>query len=422
MLKFTVDGQKLELLGDPHVVADSFDFLTGSFKFYSGSDWDLTEKHVFFQLGTGTPYEVTLTNDAFVKTDHVNLTTGTWDIHVVGYDINGATLVERITTNVIQLNVERSGVSEGEPFPPSIIPDVLVVLDQTDEQTFENGVPKLAADRVISDDHHVVDKAYVDAQTPDLSGVLSLDQTTPQTFVGGIPKLPADRVIDEDNELADKKFVEDTVATVTRDSLGLGKEDTVTFANLTGNNTGDQDVSGAISTHNTDAGSHANLSRKTETMRLLISRTIGAGENVSAITWTQDDAGNGLALIDVDIRLYVPANSIAVGTTGYIRIRFNDYAGASDYVYSSSLVSALYATHFRSLFGSTSMRIALNGSRFIGLLTGANSDGATQTPLTIVSQTAFASASIAKIHMYINASGLTSLPDGTTINIYGRTA
>ena len=34
MLKFTVECQKLELIGDPFVVADSFDYLTGEFRFY----------------------------------------------------------------------------------------------------------------------------------------------------------------------------------------------------------------------------------------------------------------------------------------------------------------------------------------------------------------------------------------------------
>ena len=82
-------------------------------------------------------------------------------------------------------------------------------------------------------------------------------------------------------------------------------------------------ASGAISTHNTDAGAHAGLARKSETMRLLISRTIGAGENVSAITWTQDDAGNALALIDAEIRIRGFSNSLANGASAFYQLRIN---------------------------------------------------------------------------------------------------
>ena len=311
MLKFTVDGQKLELLGDPFVVADSFDFLTGSFKFYSGHDWELTEKHVFFQLGEATPYEVTLVDDEFVKTDHVNLTTGVWSIYVIGYDIDGATLVERITTNKVSLTAQISGVPEGEPFPPSIIPDVLIVKDQTAPQTFINGVPRLAADRVIENENDMVDAKHVAdvvaAVTADdfahnsLSSLqggsateryhMTAEQNT--ALHAHANKAALDNVTGtntgdqaassfDHNDLANKQggttneFYHVTAAekTViqntsgmntgdqvlpTRDSLGLDMDDNVTFANLSGMNTGDQDVSGAISTHNTDAGAHASL-------------------------------------------------------------------------------------------------------------------------------------------------------------------
>ena len=226
MLKFTDDGQKLELIGDPHVVADSFDFLTGSFKFYSGHDWDLTEKHVFFQLGEATPYEVTLTDDEFVKTDHVNLTTGTWSIYVIGYDIDGATLVERITTNKVSLTAQISGVPEGEPFPPSIIPDVLIVKDQTVPQTFINGVPRLAADRVIENENDMVDAKFV---------------------IDNLPVIPAHNGLASIQGGSAEERYHMTAAQHT------------VIGNTSGTNTGDQDVSGAISSHNTDEGAHAGI-------------------------------------------------------------------------------------------------------------------------------------------------------------------
>lgn len=211
MLKFTVEGQKLELIGDPFVVADSFDYLTGEFRFYSGYDWDLTEKHVFFQLGEGTPYEVVLVDNKFVKTDHVNLTTGTWSIYVIGYDINGATLVERITTNKVSLTVDASGVPEGEPFPPSIIPAILVTVDQSTPQRFINGVPTLASDRVIDSAEQIVDKKYVDQYALGGSGfAANLYFTTINSGVAGYKKI---------SYIAEATETELTIPTTTTETL-----------------------------------------------------------------------------------------------------------------------------------------------------------------------------------------------------------
>lgn len=443
MLKFTVDGQKLELLGDPFVVADSFDFLTGSFKFYSGHDWDLTEKHVFFQLGEATPYEVTLTDDEFVKADHVNLTTGTWSIYVIGYDIDGATLVERITTNKVSLTVDASGVPEGEPFPPSIIPDVLIVKDQTVPQTFVGGIPKLAADRVIDLDNEIVDKKHVADQD---ALKLSLDQTVPQTLTAP-PLLAADRVIDSDNEVVDKKFVDDAVAAVTADDFAHNSLSTLQGGSaaeryhmtqaenaalhahsnktaldaVSGTNTGDQDVSGAISTHNTDAGAHSILARKTETMRLLISRTIGAGENVSAITWTKDDAGNALALIEEEIKIYIPSNTIGVGVNGDVYLRLNDKAGASDYhIGGTRASSVMRCAIYKTLYGKAYTRIGLFGGFPMAIHGYAADDGTTLSQSVLTQGGNFQVSSINKIYVYIGT--LTYFPAGTVIEIYGRTA
>lgn len=401
MLKFTVEGQKLSLIGDPHVVADSFDYLTGEFRFYSGYDWDLTEKHVFFQLGEGTPYEVVLVDNKFVKTDHVNLTTGTWSIYVIGYDINGATLVERITTNKVSLTVDASGVPEGEPFPPSIIPDILV----------------------------------------------TVDQSTPQRFVGGIPKLAADRVIADDNDLVDKKHVADAVATVTADDFNhndlsnkqggaAGEYYHTTQAQnaalhahsnktaldaVSGTNTGDQDISGAISAHNTDAAAHALLARKSETMRLLISRKIGAGENVSAITWTQDDAGNALSLIDAEIRCYFSSNSLANGSDAYVYTRINGISSGYYSTYTATPGSYAYLSRVRNAFSQGIVAIKKIGNSYSMNMVSFASDSVSIPVSSLAYQGINASGTISQIYVSVQ-SGLTYLPTGTVIEIYGRTA
>jgi hypothetical protein len=137
-IRFTVEGQKIELIGNPFVVADSFDYLTAEFRFYDGYDWEEVGivKKAMFQLGTGVPYEVTLTSDKTVKTDHLNLTDGVWKVSVVGYEVSGETLVERITTNKVDLLVVESGSTDGEPFPESIgLLLGFLKRDQTTQQT-----------------------------------------------------------------------------------------------------------------------------------------------------------------------------------------------------------------------------------------------------------------------------------------------
>ena len=429
MLKFTVDGQKLELLGDPHVVADSFDYLTGSFKFYSGHDWDLTEKHVFFQLGTGTPYEVTLTDDEFVKTDHVNLTTGAWDIHVVGYDIDGATLVERITTDVIQLTVERSGISDGEPFPPSIIPDVLIVKDQTTPQTFVNGVPKLAADRVIENENDMVDAKHVAdvvaAVTADdfahnslssLQGGSSTERyhmtqaentalhahsnKTALDAVAGVNTGDQSASSFNHNDLANKQ------GGTTNEFYHVTAAEKTVIEHTSGTNTGDQDLTA--------------LATKASTMRLLISRTIAAGENVSAITWTQDDAGNALALIDAEIRAYTPANSLAVGSAAFYNARVNDISGASDYMRSSSFATYMIASAIKRNITLSSLYLKRCGNVLIGRHMTSAHDGTTVSSTQTTESLTVDISSISKIYLYTSL--ITYFPEGTKIEIYGRTA
>ena len=377
MLKFTVDGQKLELLGDPFVVADSFDFLTGSFKFYSGRDWDLTEKHVFFQLGEATPYEVILVDDQFIKTDHVNLTNGVWNIYVIGYDIDGATLVERITTNKVSLTAQISGVQDGEPFPPSIIPDVLIVKDQTTPQTFINGVPRLAADRVIENENDMVDAKHVAdavaAVTADnfahnslgsLQGGSATERyhmtqaentalhahsnKTALDAVAGVNTGDQSASSFNHNDLANKQggttnefyhvtaaektVIEHTSGTntgdqvlPTRDSLGLDTDDTVTFANLSGTNTGDQDVSGAISTHNTDAGAHATL------LGAKVDKT-GTGQvtpiNISGVT-APENLFSTATLERTGKYVTIDAGHINYGTNAYLNSYIIPIADAS---------------------------------------------------------------------------------------------
>jgi len=188
---FSVSGQTLTPIEVYPAVSDTVNYLTFSFVF--NDEWDGLTKSAIFTNGASS-YEVVLTDDEVLESDHVNLSAGVWQINVVGDTVVDAVVTRQITTSYYNFPVAQSVGTSGETFPPSIANQVYI----------------------------------------------NVNQATPQTFVGGIPKLAADRVIDLDNELADKKYVDDTVATVTRDSLGLDTDDTVTFANLSGTNTGDQ--------------------------------------------------------------------------------------------------------------------------------------------------------------------------------------
>jgi len=224
---FSVSGQTLTPIEVYPAVSDTVNYLTFSFVF--NDEWDGLTKSAIFTNGASS-YEVVLTDDEVLESDHVNLSAGVWQINVVGDTVVDAVVTRQITTSYYNFPVAQSVGMSGETFPPS-----------TANQVY-----------------------------------LNVNQATPQTFVGGIPKLAADRAIDLDNELADKKYVDDAVATVTADDFNhndlsniqggaVGEYYHVTAAektvisNTSGTNTGDQDVSGAISAHNTDAGAHANL-------------------------------------------------------------------------------------------------------------------------------------------------------------------
>lgn len=180
-LDFRINGQHLALIGNPFVVAESYDFLEASFTFTD--DWaDAVTRKAYFKLDDDT-YEVPIVDDAIAKTAHINLAEGAWLIYVVGYDSNGDELIQRIPTNTIELNVHAVEGFTGGLFPEEYRIAALLQLDQTVPQTL-SAPPLLAATRVINADHQLVDKKYVDDHSADLTSVLALDQTTPQTTVG----------------------------------------------------------------------------------------------------------------------------------------------------------------------------------------------------------------------------------------------
>jgi len=100
----------LKLEGIPKVVSDTVQYIEAQFSF--STDWAGTTKVAHFKLGN-TIYDITLnSNNQIVNTDNLNLSAGTWEVYV-----HGNTATERITSSSVFLEVEQSGILEGEPLP-----------------------------------------------------------------------------------------------------------------------------------------------------------------------------------------------------------------------------------------------------------------------------------------------------------------
>ena len=110
MLHFSVNGQLLALKNKPYIAADSIDYLTADFAF--SSEWDGLAKVAIFKQSTGTPYNIILTDDEILESDHLNLGEGVWYVYVTGVLDS-----KRITTGSVTLTVDPSQVEEGAPFP-----------------------------------------------------------------------------------------------------------------------------------------------------------------------------------------------------------------------------------------------------------------------------------------------------------------
>lgn len=102
-----INGQDLKLRHSK-IVSDTVDYLTADFCFMTG-EWNGFEKYVHFANGE-THYKIKLTNDKVLKTDHLNLTQGSWSVY-----LHGVLKSEVITTNKCDLVVEATGdISGGE--------------------------------------------------------------------------------------------------------------------------------------------------------------------------------------------------------------------------------------------------------------------------------------------------------------------
>lgn len=108
MVTVKVVGQKV-LLYSPIIASNSVDYLTAEYVF--SDEWNGFEKWATFEKGT-TKYQIKLTNDKIVSSDHLNLTEGTWITAVYGLKSG-----MRITTVPVNLVVRESGTTDGSILP-----------------------------------------------------------------------------------------------------------------------------------------------------------------------------------------------------------------------------------------------------------------------------------------------------------------
>lgn len=114
MINFYIDGQKLSVYGQPFMAGDTIDYLEAAFVF--SSDWDGLTKTAHFKLGN-TSYDIILTDDRIRKEDHLNLAAGVWQVWVHGDRVESSNVTQRITTDIAEVRVAETGVSDGEPMP-----------------------------------------------------------------------------------------------------------------------------------------------------------------------------------------------------------------------------------------------------------------------------------------------------------------
>lgn len=131
-LIFNVYEQQLTVSASSPIVANSYNSVSGIYNIASGWSY-LSSIIAYFQLkdeSAPVNFRVILTeNGDFPTASNLNFTAGTWQSWLVGeeFDEEGK-LKRRITTNIVEFDVEESGIPSGIPFviePPSIGEQIL---------------------------------------------------------------------------------------------------------------------------------------------------------------------------------------------------------------------------------------------------------------------------------------------------------
>ncbi len=115
-VKFTVNQQTLQRIGNYKLIQDSKNFVQLDFQFYDKS-WNDVVKTVIFKTADGKVYSVIMESNSVVVPEAC-LTAAFFSVSVMGNDVDNDI---RITTNAVELSLGESGYAEGETPPePSL--------------------------------------------------------------------------------------------------------------------------------------------------------------------------------------------------------------------------------------------------------------------------------------------------------------
>lgn len=193
-----INGQSLEI-HHSNIVEKSVDYLTADFQFMT-NEWKGFRKWVHFSKGD-IHYQIELKNDKVLKTDHLNLSSGEWDVY-----IHGSLEREVITTNKAKLVVEATGELEGEypeetPIPPyDYILNIIGQIDKLDTKTKidivsainevlkkaeeANKIPEFDLSNYVTKD--MMPKVNVDKVLEKIEGSVNLYQPTTEGWIDNI--------------------------------------------------------------------------------------------------------------------------------------------------------------------------------------------------------------------------------------------
>lgn len=129
---YNVYQQRITVTPPCGLVGDSINYLSADFIF--SEEWDGLYKVCYFaeKPEENVPYQVPLQDDTIRADMHLNLWAGTWYTWVSGDKTENGEVVQRITTNVVEFTVDKSGVIGGVPFEvaPSVQEDVLAKAEE----------------------------------------------------------------------------------------------------------------------------------------------------------------------------------------------------------------------------------------------------------------------------------------------------
>lgn len=169
-----INGQSLEL-HHSKVVEKSVDYLTADFQFMT-NEWKGFRRWVHFCKGD-IHYQIELKNDKILKTDHLNLSSGEWDVY-----IHGSLEREIITTNKAKLVVEVTGDLEGQYPEETPIPPYDYILNQIGSL---EGLETEAKENLVAAINEIFQTVNDDKRV----GVVEIKQTISSSESGGLNEI-----------------------------------------------------------------------------------------------------------------------------------------------------------------------------------------------------------------------------------------